>query len=269
MKTPLTYYGGKQMMARRIINLIPQHRTYIEPFAGGAAVFFAKEPSDVEVLNDTNGELMNFYRVCLTDFDKLEAEIKATLHSREIHRQAYVVYNNPDMFTGLKRAWAIWVLSAQGFGGMIDGSWGYDIRTKKSNNTINSRKRRFTSELAERLEHCQLDCKDALHIIRKYDTPESFFYVDPPYYNSDMGHYDVYTSQDFENLLATLSAIKGRFILSSYPSGILEDHINQHGWHSKSFEGLVSVNAKSGNQKRKVECLTANYDINNNHYDNE
>ena len=63
MKTPISYYGGKQKLCTTIISLLPDHNLYCEPFVGGAAVFFAKEPSGVEVLNDTNTELINFYRV--------------------------------------------------------------------------------------------------------------------------------------------------------------------------------------------------------------
>ena len=60
MKPPLTYYGGKQKLARQIVSMIPEHRLYCEPFFGGGAVFFAKPPASVEVINDTNGELINF-----------------------------------------------------------------------------------------------------------------------------------------------------------------------------------------------------------------
>lgn len=71
MKTPLSYYGGKQTLAKIILGLIPPHRLYCEPFLGGAAVFFAKEPAKVEVINDTNGELVNFYRVVKTSVRRL------------------------------------------------------------------------------------------------------------------------------------------------------------------------------------------------------
>ena len=63
MKTPITYYGGKQQLAQKIISLIPEHEIYCEPFIGGGAVFFRKEPSESEIINDTNGELINFYEV--------------------------------------------------------------------------------------------------------------------------------------------------------------------------------------------------------------
>ena len=74
LKTPISYYGGKQKLATKILSLIPQHTLYAEPFLGGAAVFFSKGPSEIEVLNDTNRELINFYKVVQNDFVGLEKE---------------------------------------------------------------------------------------------------------------------------------------------------------------------------------------------------
>lgn len=122
LKTPISYYGGKQRLAEKIISLIPAHGLYCEPFVGGAAVFFSKEPSDIEVLNDTNRELINFYKVVQQDFVGLEKEIRISLHSRDLHRKASVIYNNPDMFSEIKRAWAVWLLSTQCFSAQIDAS---------------------------------------------------------------------------------------------------------------------------------------------------
>ncbi len=111
VKTPFSYYGGKQNMAAKILNLLPEHNLYCEPFCGGAAIFWAKQPSNVEVLNDTNQELINFYRVVQNDFVSIEKMIKISLHSRYLHRQAKVIYENPDMFNEVKRAWAVWLLA--------------------------------------------------------------------------------------------------------------------------------------------------------------
>ena len=107
LRTPISYYGGKQKLAKRIIELIPEHKLYCEPFIGGAAVFFGKTKSNVEVINDTNGELINFYKVCQTDFDNLKKEVNETLHSRQLHDDAWVVYNKPHLFSPVKRAWAV------------------------------------------------------------------------------------------------------------------------------------------------------------------
>lgn len=261
LKTPVTYYGGKQMMVRHILPAIPVHKLYCEPFAGGAAIFFSKCPSEVEILNDTNRELINFYRVVQNDFTSLEKEIQITLHSRDLHRKASVIYNNSDMFSEIKRAWALWVLSSQGFAGILDGSWGYERSGNSVTKKLENKKRLFTIDLAIRLQNVQIECADALYIIRSRDGDSSFFYTDPPYYNSDMGHYDGYGLNDFEELLKLLSSIKGRFLLSSYPSDILKAYTKANHWHTKSFDALVSVGTKPTRSKKKTELLTANYEI--------
>jgi DNA adenine methylase len=261
LKTPISYYGGKQKLATKILSVIPPHTLYAEPFTGGAAVFFAKQASRVEVLNDTNKELMNFYRVVQNDFVGLEKEIRITLHSRDLHRKASVIYNHPDMFTEIKRAWAVWVLSAQSFSAQLDSSFGYDKTDNTTTKKIINNRDRFTEEFAIRLQNVNLECADALYVISSRDTQESFFYLDPPYYNSDCGHYDGYSMQDFENLLIKIASIKGKFLLSSYPSEILLKYAKQHNWHMWSVESGVSVNKKGGYMKRKIEVLTANYPI--------
>jgi DNA adenine methylase len=262
LKTPISYYGGKQKLVPYVLpRMAKDHKLYAEPFCGGAAIFFAKEPSEIEVLNDTNRELINFYRVVQNDFSSLEKEIRISLHSRDLHRKASVMYNNPDLFSEVKRAWAVWVLSSQSFSCMLDGSWGFDKTENRSTKLIQAKKERFTEELAIRLQNVQLECADALYVIRSRDSADAFFYCDPPYYNSDMGHYDGYTIEDFEMLLNTLAGIKGRFLLSSYPSPLLLQFAKKKKWRVFSVEQNVSVNAKSGYLKRKIEVLTANYTI--------
>lgn len=259
IKTPISYYGGKQKLAKTILEKIPLHKLYCEPFIGGAAVFFAKDPSEVEVINDTNRELINFYRVVQNDFIALEKLIRITLHSRDLHTEASVIYNYPRMFNEIKRAWAVWVLSSQSFSAILDGSWGYDKGSNTTTTKISNKRESFTEQLAIRLQNVQIECADALYIIRSRDSKDSFFYCDPPYYNSDCGHYDGYSIDDFENLLKTLSKIEGKFLLSSYPSELLLKYAKDNNWNVWSVEQSVSVNAKSGYLKRKVEVLTSNY----------
>ncbi len=263
MKTPITYYGGKQKLASTILKLIPKHNLYCEPFIGGAAIFFAKEPSNVEVINDVNKEMVNFYRVVQQDYTSLEKEIKISLHSRDLHRKARVINNNPDMFSELKRAWAVWMLSAQSFASMQDGSWGYDIKKNSTSKKINYKRINFTEDYAIRLQNVQIECADALRIIKSRDSKDAFFYCDPPYYNSDMGHYDGYTIEDYESLLNCLSKIKGKFLLSSYPSQILKQFVKAKGWDQIQIQQHVTVNNIPGTtQKSKTEVLTSNYQIN-------
>lgn len=261
MRTPITYYGGKQKLVPTILPLIPKHTLYCEMFAGGAAVFFAKPQSEIEVLNDTNKELINFYSVMQNRFAELEKHVAVTLHSRRLHRDAQVVYDSPHLFDEVKRAWAVWALSTQSFSAKLNGSFGYDKSRNTTTKKITNRRNEFTQEYAERLQNVQLECADALYIIQSRDTKETFFYVDPPYFNSDCGHYDGYTEADFEALLSGLQGVKGKFLLSCYPSALLAKYIKQNGWYSQCYEQGVSVNAKSGYLKRKWEMLVANYEI--------
>ena len=262
MKTPITYYGGKQKLVSTIIPLLPKHTLYCEPFVGGGAVFWAKEQSEVEVINDTNRELINFYQCVQNDFVSLEKEVRITLHSRDLYNDAIHIYTRPKMFSELKRAWAVWALASMGFGSIIGGSFGYDKSKRTTSKKISNKRISFTEEFAIRLQEVQIECADAIRIINSRDSKASLFYVDPPYFNSDCGHYDGYTIEDFELFLKTLSKVEGKFLLSSYPSDILSEFTRKHGWSTRKIESGVSINNK-GNKpnKRKTEVLTANYKL--------
>lgn len=260
MKTPISYYGGKQTLAPIILELIPEHKIYCEPFLGGAAVYFAKKPSKVEVINDTNSELINFYEVVKNDFTALEREIAITLHSRTKHRQAQVIYANPDMFDRIKRAWAVWMLANISYGCKLDGVFGYDRSGTASKKLANKRKG-FTEEYAIRLQNTQIECCDALKIIRSRDTEETFFYIDPPYVDADQGHYDGYSQEDFDALLALLEEIKGKFLLSSYRNAALTECVKRNGWYSLEIDMACSMANRAQSPRHKVEVLTANYPI--------
>jgi len=217
--------------------------------------------SGVEVINDTNKLLINFYRQVQNNFVDLEKEIRISLHSRDLHRKAKVIYANPDMFSELKQAWAIWIMSQQSFCAKIDGTWGYDISKKTTSRKIHNKREAFTEEYAIRLQEVQIECTDAIRIITTRDRPTSFFYCDPPYYNSDCGHYDGYSLEDYERLLETLASIDGKFLLSSYPSPILDKFKKKHGWFQYEEKSEVSVSRKKYERKVKTEVLTGNYDF--------
>jgi len=260
MKTPLSYYGGKQQLAKIILGMIPGHRIYCEPFLGGAAIFFAKEPSPVEIINDTNGEIINFYEVLKRDFIALEKEVAISLHSRKLHSQARAIYENPELFDRIKRAWAIWVLANSSYGCKLDGGFGYD-RSGGSSKKLANKRESFTEDYAIRLQNVQIECGDALKIIRSRDSDEAFFYCDPPYVGSDQGHYDGYTQEDFDTLLETLESIKGKFLLSSFRNKALAEFTRRNGWHTIELKMACSMSHDSKNHRGKIEVLTANYPI--------
>ena len=262
MKPPLTYYGGKQKLSKLIVSLIPKHNLYCEPFFGGGAVFFAKNSSNIEVINDTNGELMNFYKIIRTKFKKLEKEIHYTLHSREYHKTARIILDHPQLFDEVKRAWAIWTVANQSYASKLNGSWGYDRNENRSAKQLHLKRISFTNEFAKRLENTQIECADALEIIRSRDNKDSFFYCDPPYINTNQGHYKGYNEADFEKLLKVLSEIKGKFLLSSYPSEILAEYLKKYKWSIRKIDVSLSLATNSNEKiKRKIEVITANYRI--------
>jgi len=253
-KPPLTYYGGKQQLSKRIIPLIPDHQIYNEPFFGGGAIFFAKKPAKVEFINDVNGEVINFYQVLKDDFKALKTEINRTLHSEFQHKQAIEIYRNPEGVSKLKRAWAIWVLSHQSFYAILCNSWKCS-KHRNGGKSVHVKKIEFDEAYQLRLENTSIFCRDALNVIASTDSEDTFHYIDPPYYNSDLGHYKGYSKDDFESLLKLLSAIKGKFMLSSYPSGLIDQYIEQNGW--KTIEIEMQRSAGGG---RKTEVITINYD---------
>lgn len=260
MKTPLSYYGGKQQLSSKILSLIPDHRIYCEPFLGGAAVFFAKEPSPVEVINDSNGELINFYEVLKRDYSALEREVAVSLHSRKQHHHAKVIYENPEMFDRIKRAWAVWMLANTSYGCKLDGCFGFD-RVGNSSKKLKNKRTQFSVDYAARLQEVQIECCDALRIIKSRDTTETFFYLDPPYVGTDQGHYDGYSQEDFDALLELLESIQGKFLLSSFRNKSLVEYTCRNKWETLEMKMACSMTNRSQNPRGKIEVLTANYPI--------
>ena len=175
-----------------ILPMIPEHSVYVEPFFGGGAVFWGKQPAQVEFVNDINGEVSNFYRVLKTDYPALKAEIDQTLHSEHTHREACAIYHSPEGHTPVRRAWAVWVLSHQSFYAILGSTWKCSM-TRNVAGQLQGRKEAFTEAYTRRLEHTSIFSRDALTVIRRADREYTFFYIDPPYYNADMGHYGGYT----------------------------------------------------------------------------
>ena len=213
MRTPISYYGGKQTMLKHILPLIPSHKIYTEAFCGGAAVLFAKRPAEAEIINDINMELTNFYWCTQVYYSDLKHEIDKTLHSRDLHAHAGHINSYPQFFTPVERAWAVWALCKMSFASMMDGTFGYDFSgtmTKKLRNA----KDEFTEQLCQRLERVTIENRNALDVIACYDAPDAFHFVDPPYVNSDCGHYeDTFNEQNMEQLLCLLETVKGKFML--------------------------------------------------------
>ena len=245
-------------MLPHILPLVPPHRIYTESFVGGAAVYWAKEPAESEIINDLDGEISNFYRILRSEFDNLKEMIEATLHSREAYYDAMHIYKRPHMHDDLRRAWAFYVLTQQGFSCKI-GSWGFGRDTTIAKKLVNAAAR-LNGELVARLRMTQIECNDAEKVITSRDAEDAFHYVDPPYFNSHCGHYTGFGELEFESLLRCLAQVKGKFLLSSYPSDVLAKYVASERWHQKKVELTVAVSMRSA-VKKKWEVLTGNYPL--------
>lgn len=257
LKTPITYYGGKQTMLKYLLSMIPEHRMYCEPFFGGGALFFAKPKAEVEIINDLNGEVINFFKVLKTKFLALQKEVQATLHSRELYRRSMEIYKHPHRYSDVQRAWALWTATNQGFAGMI-GSWGFG-KTNSKEKAVAAKRDNFIRAYEDRLRTVQVENTDALKVIARCNEKDAFIYCDPPYIGSDQGHYGGYGEEQYEELLNALSKTKARFLLSSYPSRILSKYIRRFGWKTKKVEKYVAVTKLT--DRKKTEVLVYNYDL--------
>ena len=261
MRPPITYYGGKTRMLDILIPMIPEHRVYVEAFAGGASLFWAKAKSKVEVLNDINRNVVNFYQVMNSQFDKLMTEIRNTLHCEETHKLANHIYHNPDGFEAVKRAWALWVSSNMSFGGEL-GSPNFKWVVNQADNwspavAINNRKLQF-GIYKNRLEKVCIHSKKAERLIPKIDHEDVFFYLDPPYVGARQGHYEGYNQEHFDELLQILSKIKGKFLMSSYQNDQLTQCVKASGWNHYSVRMRKGISHKN---ETKTEVLTWNYEL--------
>ncbi len=260
MKTPITYYGGKQRLVSTILPLIPKHEIYVEPFVGGGAIFFSKPPSKSEIINDIDSMIAIFYLVMKLDFEKLKEKIEATLYCRATHKVALCIRNQPHLFSQLQIAWSFFTLSALGFSGTLDSFGCYTKGTRAK--TLENKKALFNTDLKKRLEGVQIECTDAIRLIKLRDTKNTFFYLDPPYIDTIQSNYRGYTRAMYIELLDVLSNLKGQFLLSSFPSDVLDEYIKKNGWYSINIKQVKCASRNAdGTRKKKIEVLTANYPI--------
>ena len=262
-KAPLTYYGGKQRIAKMILQLLPEHRIYCEPFFGGGAVFFAKQPSYLEIINDHNENLINFYEQVQTNFEELATAIGNTLHSEAQYRRAVDIYNGLKPADCLTRAVSTWMVFNQSWNASARAGWRFDFGIGGSHiaKTLAHARRNFCPWIKKRLQYVQISCRDALQVIKERDTADTFFYLDPPYPDTYQGHYSGYSWENLEELLTLLTAIKGKFMLSNYPSDLISKFSREKHWNIRQIlykkDSCLVQNRKS----QKTEVLLMNYQI--------
>lgn len=222
MKTPLPYYGGKQRIASKIVERMPGHTCYVEPFFGGGAVLFRKGYPSVtnadnyrEVINDRDQELVGFWRALRDDPDLLR-QLQALPYSKAIYDEAVSLKG-----TAKDKPWAKYVRICQAFANIECNGW---VRNKPrargdEKNAPASWMNRTAIHLpaaSERLQGAYIECSGALGVIKQWDTPYTLHYCDPPYPGAAQGHYSGYTLKDLQDLVDCLAECKGSIMLSNY-----------------------------------------------------
>lgn len=257
MKTPISYYGGKQNLVSELLPLIPKHVQYVEPFCGGASLFWAKKPSEHEAINDFDLRIFTFWQVLQNNFDKLQEKIQSTLHSEAIYYHAKEILKS-DPKDEVEYAWAFWVQTQMSFSNKIYAGFAFDNSSKNSSCTSNKRNS-FKNCFYNRLQKVEIFNRDALELILSKDTKDTFFYFDPPYAESHCGHYE--KSKDvYYRLLELLPKLKSKWLMSSYPSEQLSELRELNNWNFRDIQQNLSVSNKNEG-KTKTECLTWNYQL--------
>ena len=235
-------------MLKKLLPLVPYGedvRVYVEPYCGGASLFFAKRPHPVEVLNDLDERVVTLFRVLQEpeEFARLKHRLQYTPYARAELVRAIRILQEGGSAADI--AWALFVAANQSMSGLTTGqsplSWSYVF---VSGDGVAKNCNRWLMRLAHlddwhrRLLMAQIDCRDALEVIRYWDSPVTFFYLDPPYVpearkgrrlyavEADLAHH--------EALVQTLLGIQGMALLSAYAHPVYQP-LEEAGWERRDW----------------------------------
>ncbi len=215
MATPIIpWIGGKRRLADILIPRFPRHTCYVELFAGGAALYWLKPASDVEVLNDVNGDLVNLYRVVQRHLEEFVRQFKWALSSRQVFK--WLQETRPETLTDIERAARFYYLQHQAFGGRVASqSWG--TATTAPAPTVNLlRLEEDLSDAHLRVSGAYIEHLDWFDCLQRYDRPHTLFYLDPPYWQTE-GYGVPFEWAQYERMADALRNLQGRAILSITP----------------------------------------------------
>ena len=236
------YYGGKWFLAPKIAPYVRGGKIYVEPYCGMANVFWVKEPHPVEVLNDKDEEIVNVFR-CLQDwntFKVLAHRLAWTPYSLAELRRAVRILEGESQ-DAVDRAWARIVAGNFSVNGVAFSSWSRAVG--KIANGMAGRCAAWRTHISllrfwhDRLTRVQIDCRDALEVIRYWDSPDTVFYLDPPYPPStrrkgseDNKYRHEMSEEDHQRMVETILHCKGRVVLSGYATPLYKP-LEDAGWH--------------------------------------
>ena len=250
VKPPVHYYGAKVRLAPWIVEHMPAHEAYIEPFFGSGAVLFSKPPSRFEVANDLDDLVVNFFRVLREQTDELVHALELTPYSRSEHEAADPAA--PGL-SDLERARRWWIRCVQGFGRMPEkAGWSTSIAGGATQAASAQALVARIPACARRLQRVLWESRPAVEVIGRYDRPSSLFYVDPPYAGATRAglakrpkdyRMDMPSDEDHRELATVLAACKGTVIVSGYPSGLYDELFS--GWYTLERQ-VVKHSARIG-----------------------
>jgi DNA adenine methylase len=250
-------------MRKQIVALLPSHTCYVEPFAGAAWVLFAKPPSDVEVLNDLDGELVNFFQVVKEKPEELIASFEWDLVSRVVYEQ--LAGSDTSTMTNVERAHRFYYLIMAGWGGesnyprfqtsISDGGHG--------NRLIGALKtlRKRLEPVHRRLSTVIIENLDWEKCIDRYDDTRTVMYVDPPYPGNGVNYkFNMRDWKDHIRLASRLASAKCNWVLSSYDTPeVRELYKGSNAFTIESYSGM-RVSRISTKRVVNREVLITNYD---------
>ena len=263
---PLKWHGGKYYLATKIVELMPPHQQYVEPFFGGGSVLLAKNAADVgEVINDLNGHLTNFWRVLQDEtlFAQFSRVIQAVPFSEQEWRDAHARLE--ELTEPVPRAVAFYVECRQSFSGRRTGFAA--VTRNRLRQGMNEQAAAWMTAVEglpaihARLRRVTILNRDALKVIRQFDAPHTLFYLDPPYLHATRSTLYEYGEQEMSGqqhveLLQLLLTLKGKVMLSGYPSQLYDRTLA--GWEIVDFD-LPNNSSFGPNKDRMTERIWCNF----------
>jgi len=255
--------GGKHVMSKTIVKLIPPHKRYVEVFAGSAKVLFAKEPSKIEVINDADKKIANLYYCVAFHFKEFWDKAKWLLHSRAItnHLKSKLQTSTSIEFGDIEHAIATYYVLINSFSGSKNG-FRYE-RERASHSQRITHKILYLRAIRKRIKNVIIECKDFEELIKTWDTEETFFYCDPPYYQTEY-YYDVsFKKEDHERLLEVLKQAKGKWMLSGYHNELYDKTLKGYPYVEKQISKFaygITRNAKNKTRPYATEVLWFNFE---------
>lgn len=254
----LKYPGSKWNISKQIVSLLPEHKSYVEPFFGSGAIFFTKNPSPIETINDLDHDVTNLFRCIREDPERIAWLVQATPYSREIYDDACEKEESNDNF---KKALNFLTRCWQGYGYRTNEQkvgWKNDVQGREKAYAVRDWNRLPDRVIwaAERLKQAQIENRPAVEIIGHFDFEKVFMYLDPPYIiNSRKGGGKQYkkemTDEEHEKLLKTLLNSKAKIMISGYETEMYNDYL--HDWTKRTFESCTERG------RRTKETVWMNY----------